>query len=206
MKETIEFEKKNQLGFIVVFFFFFQVPMSTVKQQKPKGTNFYRDPKTLKRLKMYNSGRAVRNKDGKIISQELQSRLPSGTQHRIEPNRKWFENTRVVGMKELEKFRDNLNAVKDPYQFVTRTKQLPLGLLDEKQHRMHILEADPFNDTFGPKATRKRPKLTITSMDELALKTKKRNRVRFYFEIQFLKKGSLSVFGMNCSRSSILLM
>lgn len=34
---------------------------------------------------------------------------------------------------------------------------------------MHLLEADPFNDTFGPKAQRKRPKLTASSISDLAV-------------------------------------
>ena len=58
-----------------------------------------------------------------------QSKLPSGTQARVEPNRRWFENTRVVGQKELDAFRMEMKvAEKDPYSFVIRTKQLPLGL------------------------------------------------------------------------------
>lgn len=58
----------------------------------------------------------------------------------------------------------------DPYSFVLRTKQLPLGLVieDEKQKHMHLLDADPFDQTFGPKAQRKKPKLQVSDMSELA--------------------------------------
>lgn len=61
---------------------------------------------------------------------------------------------------------------KDPYSFVVRTKQLPLGLVIEsdKQQKMHLLDADPFDQTFGPKAQRKRPKLKVSDMSELATK------------------------------------
>lgn len=37
----------------------------------------------------------------------------------------------------------------------------------EKQSRMHILETDTFENTFGGKAQRKKPKLPIGSMEEL---------------------------------------
>jgi nuclear GTP-binding protein len=33
---------------------------------------------------------------------------------------------------------------------------------------MHMLDVDPFSNTFGPKAQRKRPKLKASTMDELA--------------------------------------
>ena len=75
-----------------------------------------------------------------------------------------------MGQKELNSFREAISSkINDPYSFVMRTKQLPLGLVsdDPKQARMHILEADPFQDTFGPKAQRKRPKLGSGSIEEL---------------------------------------
>jgi nuclear GTP-binding protein len=82
-----------------------------------------------------------------------------------------IENTRVVGQKELDHFRSAIAETnKDPYSFVLRTKQLPLGLVieDEKQKHMHLLDADPFDQTFGPKAQRKKPKLAVSDMAELA--------------------------------------
>lgn len=77
----------------------------------------------------------------------------------------------MVGQKELDHFRTILGETeKDPYSFVLRTKQLPLGLVVEsdKQKQMHLLEADPFTQTFGPKAQRNRPKLKVSDMQELA--------------------------------------
>jgi nuclear GTP-binding protein len=56
-----------------------------------KGENFYRDAKQVKRLNMIKGGRPVRNSDGKIIQDaEFQQRLKSGTQSRVQPDRKWF--------------------------------------------------------------------------------------------------------------------
>jgi nuclear GTP-binding protein len=45
---------------------------------------------------------------------------------------------------------------------------------DLKQAQMHLLEADPFNQTFGPKAQRKKPKLTVSDMAELASHVEKK--------------------------------
>lgn len=138
---------------------------------KTKGVNFYRDAKTVRKLGILKSGRVKRDKDGQFVSQEYQARLPSGSVARVEPNRRWFENTRVVGQKELDGFRAAIQKTeKDPFAFVMRTKQLPLGLVveSEKEKHMHLLDADPFNQTFGPKAQRKKPKLVVSDMAELA--------------------------------------
>jgi nuclear GTP-binding protein len=48
-----------------------------------------------------------------------------------------------------------------------------MGLLEDESKnasgkRVHITEVEPFNDTFGPKAQRKRPRLDIGSMEELS--------------------------------------
>ncbi|KAI8908463.1 NUC091 domain-containing protein [Gorgonomyces haynaldii] len=138
---------------------------------KVKGVNFYRDAKKVRQLNVLKSGKPVRDKNGKIIkAADFQSRLAPGTQARVEPNRRWFENTRVVGQKELEHFREAITTtMNDPYSFVLRTKQLPLGLVNDepKQLRMHLLEADPFSNTFGPKAQRKKPKLNAGSIADL---------------------------------------
>lgn len=79
-------------------------------------------------------------------------------------------NTRVIGQKALEDFRESLGAkVDDPYQVLLKQNKLPMSLLQdsEKHSRMHILETDTFENTFGGKAQRKKPKLAIGSMEEL---------------------------------------
>ena len=47
----------------------------------------------------------------------------------------------------------------DPYQVVMKQTQLPVTLLNEKakQKRVHILDVESYQTTFGPKAQRKRP-------------------------------------------------
>ena len=98
-----------------------------------KGVNFYHDAKKVKQRNMLKSGKAIRNADGQIIKPgAFQSRLPSGTQARVQPDRRWFENTRVIGQKELQSFKDAMKTkVNDPYAFVMRAKKLPMSLLDE---------------------------------------------------------------------------
>ncbi|KAG6885831.1 hypothetical protein C0993_009223 [Termitomyces sp. T159_Od127] len=81
-----------------------------------KGENFYRTGKQVARLKMLNSGKAVRDKDGNIIQAAA------------------FQK----GEKETKPGR-----------------------------RSHIVETEPFADTFGPKAQRKRPRIDVGSFEEL---------------------------------------
>ncbi|EGF81349.1 hypothetical protein BATDEDRAFT_19365 [Batrachochytrium dendrobatidis JAM81] len=137
-----------------------------------KGVNFYRNAKQVRQLNMIKGGKPTRDASGKITKAAVfQTRLAPGTQARVQSDRRWFENTRVVGQKELDSFRDAINSkLNDPYSFVLRTKQLPLGLVSEyqKQSRMHLLDTETFGSTFGPKAQRKKPKLNAASMEDLA--------------------------------------
>ncbi|KAI9495410.1 NUC091 domain-containing protein [Zychaea mexicana] len=134
-----------------------------------KGENFYRDAKKLKYINMLKSGKPVRNAAGKIIkAADFQSTEVNTA--RVAPNRKWFGNTRVIGQKALEDFRESLGAkIHDPYQILLKQNKLPMSLLQDptKQGRMHILETESFSTTFGSKSQRKKPKLAIGSMEEL---------------------------------------
>ena len=123
---------------------------------------------------MYNN-KAKRDKKGKIIHQDFQSKdLPST---RIQPDRRWFGNTRVIGQKQLEAFREEMSGkVNDPYTVLLREKKLPLALLEDpeaeakrsgKQSRVSLVATQPFSSTFGKKQTRKRPKLGTDSYADL---------------------------------------
>ena len=46
--------------------------------------------------------------DGYRRAQEFQSKELPNT--RIQPDRRWFGNTRVIGQKQLEQFRDEMSA------------------------------------------------------------------------------------------------
>ena len=131
------------------------------------GTNM-RDRSTIKRLQMYRNFKPIRNRTGKIIkAAPFQSWLPSGSVARVEPNRKWFGNTRVITQTALQSFQDEMAKVKnDPYKVVMKQTKLPITLLNEtaKHARVHLLDTESFKTTFGPKAQRKRPNL---KMDDL---------------------------------------
>lgn len=155
----------------------------------------------VRRLSMYNS-KAKRNREGKIISQvgctaamygnnrtwshffahhvphvlnqEFQSRELPNT--RIQPDRRWFGNTRVIGQKQLETFREEMAAkLADPYAVVIKEKKLPLSLLKDPEGdhasrvaaRQSLVATQPFADTFGKSQKRKRPKLMAESYEAL---------------------------------------
>lgn len=129
-----------------------------------------RSAATVRRLKMYNT-RPNRNSKGRVLSNEFQSKdLPST---RIQPDRRWFGNTRVVNQKELEVFREELqNRMSSNYNVILKEKKLPLSLLNDhqKQSRVHLLDREPFADAFGPKTKRKRPSLLASDYESLAKK------------------------------------
>lgn len=126
---------------------------------------------------MLNEGKPQRNANGDITkAATFQSRdRPSA---RIEPNRKWFTNTRVISQDALAAFRGAVQAQQnDPYSYLLKQNKLPMSLIKDdetkknglKQHQAKIaVETAPFSDTFGPKAQRKRPKLAVSSLLDLA--------------------------------------
>lgn len=133
---------------------------------------------------MYKEGRAQRNADGQITkAATFQSRdIPNA---RIEPNRKWFSNTRVVSQDTLKAFRDAMaEKASDPYQVLLKSNKLPMSLIRDgqdkdttngiKQHKAKMtVETSPFAEVFGPKAQRKRVKLGVSSLTDLADDTEK---------------------------------
>ena len=69
---------------------------------------------------------------------------------RIEPDRKWFGNTRVIGQKELEKLRtefEDQQSKKDPYTIVINQRRLPMPLLSDSTEAAcpKILAVEPFS-------------------------------------------------------------
>ena len=132
-----------------------------------------RSAETIKRLKMYNNGKAIRNKEGTIVGGQFMMKDRAGDTKitsatgRIQPDRRWFGNTRVVGATELERFREEMTSrVADPYSVVLKRKKLPLGLLQDAAEmatrhggKNGLLENEPFHHTFGSQSRRKRVKL-----------------------------------------------
>jgi nuclear GTP-binding protein len=137
----------------------------------------YSNAKKIKTLNMYKEGKAQRNASGTITkAASYQSReLPKA---RVEPNRKWFNNSRVISQDALSSFRDAVaERAADPYQVLLKTNKLPMSLIRDnenmkngiKQHQAKIaVESAPFGDTFGPRSQRKRVKLAFGSLEDLA--------------------------------------
>ena len=138
-----------------------------------KGENFYRDAKKVKKLSMYKEGRAQRNARGEITkAASFQSTdIPTA---RVDPNRRWFGNTRVIAQDALNHFREALGTTqKDSYQVLLRRNKLPMSLLEEntKIPSVNIVETESFEHTFGPKSQRKKPRVAVSSLEDLAAAT-----------------------------------
>lgn len=142
----------------------------------------FSNAKKLKTLNMLKDGRATRNASGKITqAASYQSR--ETPKARIEPNRKWFGNTRVISQGALDSFRQAVaERTADPYQVLLKSNKLPMSLIRDnentkngvRQHAAKIaVESAPFEDTFGPKSQRKRVKLSASSVLDLAGETVK---------------------------------
>ena len=71
-------------------------------QSDGKGGNNMRTKATIDRLKMYKNFKATRNRQGKIVKPApFQGWNTSGTQARVEPNRKWFGWLKLVFLLDL---------------------------------------------------------------------------------------------------------
>uniref|UniRef100_A0A0W0FX83 Nucleolar GTP-binding protein 2 n=1 Tax=Moniliophthora roreri TaxID=221103 RepID=A0A0W0FX83_MONRR len=126
---------------------------SGVSLKRIKGENFYRNAKQA------------------AAFQKGEDETKPG---RVQPDRRWFGNTRVISQSALDHFRTSLASKKDdPYSVLLRRNKLPMALLDEAANpnarkRSHIVETEPFGETFGPKAQRKRPRLDAGDFEELS--------------------------------------
>lgn len=137
---------------------------------------FFSTAKQAKTLNMFKEGKAQRNAAGDITKDaSFQSRQVP--QARVEPNRKWFTNSRVIGQDALNSFREAMaERASDPYSVLLKSNKLPLSLIRDgqgknglKQHQAKMtVETSPFGEVFGPKAQRKRVRLGVSSVADLA--------------------------------------
>mmetsp|Transcript_6430 Transcript_6430/g.15600 ORF Transcript_6430/g.15600 Transcript_6430/m.15600 type:complete len:547 (-) Transcript_6430:49-1689(-) len=122
------------------------------KRVKPGSYSHFRTEGTIKRLAMYNE---------KPDRQRMKEQKLAPA--RIQPDRRWFGNTRVIAQDKMQAFRETMaKKVKDPYSVVLRSSKLPMSLLKDtegKSSRMNLLEAEPFSEVFGKKRQQKRAKL-----------------------------------------------
>lgn len=128
-----------------------------------------RSTSTIKRLNMY---KKKAPKMEELIKQSLQPK-------RVEPDRRWFGNTRVITQKKMEDFRTELSkTVDDPFSVVLKNSKLPLSLLQDstKDKRMDLLAIESYDHTFGPKKQRKRPRLASYDLEAFVAKTHEKEK------------------------------
>ncbi|KAI3988375.1 hypothetical protein MKX01_012164 [Papaver californicum] len=88
---------------------------------------------TKRRLKMYKT-KPKRNAKGKILKHEYQEKVLPNT--RIQPDRRWFDNTRVIDPKDLEEFRDEYhNKHSSKYSVILKERLLPMSLLQDNEKK-----------------------------------------------------------------------
>jgi nuclear GTP-binding protein len=92
----------------------------------------------------------------------------------------------VITQGRLQDFRDEIaKTVHDPFKVVLKKSKIPMALLQsegtaEKSMGQSLLAVEPYSDTFGRGSQRKRPKLSISNLEELAESSNK--RVKSYDE------------------------
>ncbi|CAB9510680.1 Nucleolar GTP-binding protein 2 [Seminavis robusta] len=150
------------------------------RRKEKDGKSSQRSAETIQRLKMYVNGKPIRNKGGRVVggshmmSDRAGDRKIDASTGRIQPDRRWFGNTRVVTSTQLDQFRQEMTEqAADPYSVVLKRKKLPLGLLTEateyvKTNQSALLEQEPFQKVFGAKSQRKRVKLDQLMMGRSA--------------------------------------
>ncbi|BAM40419.1 Ngp [Theileria orientalis strain Shintoku] len=128
----------------------------------PKGLKEgqYRSKETIRRLNMY-------KEKPNFAKMKIQPTEPA----RINPDRRWFGNTRVLTQEQMENFRNELGNVKnDPRTHIIKRSKLPMSLLTDsniKVDNSKILTLESMEETFGKKSRRKRPKLSVSTIEEL---------------------------------------
>ena len=112
-----------------------------------------------------------------ILLLELLRRLKSHVKEPTLTPKIRFNATRVISQDALNNFRDAMQEkASDPYQILLKSNKLPMSLIRDgegknglKQHQAKMqVESAPFGDTFGPKAQRKRVKIGVESLEDLA--------------------------------------
>lgn len=141
------------------------------KNKVGKGMTLLRDKATINRLLMYRS-KVKRNDDGKIVKGYITpsaQQIAPGHMARVAPDRRWFGNTRVIGQKEMTNLRDELKKqVHDPYKVLIKPAKAPLTLIKEPEAKAVVKNQINYTETFGPKALRKKPKLHLADVNEMA--------------------------------------
>ncbi|CRH03913.1 GTPase, putative [Plasmodium relictum] len=130
---------------------------------KENGKN--KNEEKLKRLKMYRTKANFKKMNMKI-----------NEVRRIEPNIKWFNNTRTISQNKLEIFRNKLEeSTHDPFSIIIKRSKIPVELLKDERYSVtkkykneNFLRIENYDDVFSKRKKRKRPKLNVSSIEEFA--------------------------------------
>lgn len=74
----------------------------------------------------------------------------------------------------MAKKEDNVN----PRNLLLKKRSLPMSLLSDpvKENKVRLLDIETYEDTFGPKSRRKKIKLNLNSLEEMADKVEERQK------------------------------
>ena len=129
-------------------------------KSRQKNQRRFRRILSYKGLKMYDDKPDMENR-----------RIRPSKPARIDPNRKWFGNTRTIDQKALENLRNEMeNQSHDTYSLLLRRRKIPQSLITPLNNNTNNIKKlhKSFHDTFGPKQKRKKPNLKVYTMEELA--------------------------------------
>lgn len=132
-----------------------QLPKMPVNSKSKAATNPYRKTPDGAQEGSYRTKAKIKllNMYTKKADREKMKEMPKEPA-RIEPNRKWFGNTRVLAQKELQHLRSELEEqqkAKDPYTIVINQRKLPMQLLSDPTSTevAKILAVEPFEVSSG---------------------------------------------------------
>ncbi|EOB13608.1 Nucleolar GTP-binding protein 2 [Nosema bombycis CQ1] len=126
--------------------------------------NIY-NKKKLKYLEMLRGCKPERNAYG-VITKAAEFQKTTAKTGRIQPDRKWFRASKTVSQLDLDAYRE-ASKIETPYNVLLKTGNVPYSLLTEKTKKKNKVD---FDDVFGKTAIRKKPKLEVKSLEELAIK------------------------------------
>jgi nuclear GTP-binding protein len=168
-----------------------------VKANKSGGS--LRDKATIKRLKLYTGGKVKRDKKGVVIEGDLARRDRAGNAEitgatgRVQPDRRWFGNTRTIKPEELDKFRHEMReARRDPFSVVLHRKRVPTSLVAEpsderpaKAKREELLAAQPFERSGTSRKRVKQPSSVDASENPLAALAKRAKKATDDYDAKY---------------------
>lgn len=139
------------------------------------GKGHFRTRSTIKRLNMYNE---------KPDYKKMFERPSDPTAGRIRSDRRYWGNTRTLDQKELDKYMTAMNkqveAKGSGHSILISGRKLPVSLLTgadiKASKNVKLLDIESFQDTFGTKAKRKKPKVTAFSYEGIVKKAHERQQ------------------------------